>query len=255
MTEVKLRKDAALNRARLLDAGREVFAERGLDATLNDVAHRAGVGVGTAYRRFANKEDLIDAIRCQQDNELEAILNESLATDDPWDALVHYLEKSIALHVADRGMAELLTGRRVRPEMNDHSRSRLAPVVNRVAERARQAGVIRADATGPDLIFIQIACISISAVVRDGPAIEEGDSSTDLYRRYLWVMLDGLKRQRNSVATLPVEALTTAQLHILLSAPITRPTEQRRQRGHAPDESGLLAAHHPELDEHPSAPR
>ncbi|MBT2547645.1 TetR/AcrR family transcriptional regulator [Arthrobacter sp. ISL-65] len=221
MTDVKLRKDAALNRARLLEAGREVFAQRGLDATLNDVAHYAGVGVGTAYRRFANKEDLIDAIRCQQDSELEAILNESLAMDDPWDALVHYLEKSLALHVRDRGMAELLTGRRVRPEMHDQSRSRLAPLVNRVADRARDAGVIRADATGTDLIFLQIACIGISNVVQDGPEIEERNDARDLYRRYLWVMLDGLIPQRDDTAPLPVKALTTMQLHTLLSDPIT----------------------------------
>ncbi|MBT2534542.1 TetR/AcrR family transcriptional regulator [Arthrobacter sp. ISL-48] len=221
MTELKLRKDAARNRARLLEAGREVFAQRGLDATLNDVAHHAGVGVGTAYRRFANKEDLIDAIRCQQDSELEAILNEALAMDDAWDALVLYLEKSLALHVRDRGMAELLTGRRVRPEMHDQSRNRLAPLVNRVAERARDAGVIRADATGTDLIFLQIACISIGNVVQNGPEIEERNDARDLYRRYLWVMLDGLTPQRGDTAPLPVQALTTAQLHTLLRGPIT----------------------------------
>lgn len=220
MADVKLRKDAARNRERLLQAGREVFAQRGLDATLNDVAHHAGVGVGTAYRRFANKEDLIDAIRCQQDNELEAILNESLSMDDPWGALVLYLEKSLALHVGDRAMAELLTGRRVRPEMHDQSRNRLAPLVNRVAERARDAGVIRVDATGTDLIFLQIACISISNVVQDGPEIEERSDSRDLYRRYLWVMLDGLAPQRDDTAPLPVQALTTVQLHALLSDPI-----------------------------------
>jgi hypothetical protein len=81
-------------------------------------------------------------------------------------ALVFFLEESLALHVRDRGMAELLTGRRARPEKQAQSRDRLAPLVNRVAERARDAGVIRADATGTDLIFLQIACMAISAVVR-----------------------------------------------------------------------------------------
>ena len=57
-----LRKDAALNRERLLAAASELFAERGLNVTLNDIAHHAGVGVGTAYRRFANKEEVIDAL-------------------------------------------------------------------------------------------------------------------------------------------------------------------------------------------------
>ena len=69
-TEQKLRKDAAANRERLLTAGRELFARRGLGVTLNDVAHHAGVGVGTAYRRFSNKEELIDAILERQNEEI-----------------------------------------------------------------------------------------------------------------------------------------------------------------------------------------
>ncbi len=240
-----MRKDAARNRARILEAGREVFAQRGLDATLNDVAHHAGVGVGTAYRRFANKEDLLDAIRCQQDNELEEILNESLAMDDPWDALVLYLEKSLALHVRDRAMAELLTGRRVRPEAHERSRNRLSPLVNRVAERARDAGVIRSDATGTDLIFLQMACISISTVVQDGPEIEARSDSRDLYRRYLWVMLDGLIPQRSDTAPLPVQALTTAELHVLLSdpsSPTVPSTTLRPAPGAGPSEAASAPA-------------
>src|SRR4051794_29857649 len=97
MTEQTLRKDAARNRERLIAAGRDLFAQRGLDATLNDVAHHAGVGVATAYRRFTNKEELIEAIWRQQVDELEAILHEALATPDPWDGLVLYLEHSLAV--------------------------------------------------------------------------------------------------------------------------------------------------------------
>lgn len=57
-----LRKDAERNRQRVLEAARELFAQRGLEATLNDVAHHADVGVGTVYRRFATKQELLDAI-------------------------------------------------------------------------------------------------------------------------------------------------------------------------------------------------
>ena len=66
-----LRKDAAENRERLLAAASELFAERGLDVTLNDIAHRAGVGVGTAYRRFTNKEEVIDALFEQRLQQVE----------------------------------------------------------------------------------------------------------------------------------------------------------------------------------------
>src|SRR4051794_26930527 len=61
-TETGLRRDAERNRQRILEAARELFAERGLGVTLNDVAHHAGVGVGTVYRRFPDKELLIDTL-------------------------------------------------------------------------------------------------------------------------------------------------------------------------------------------------
>src|SRR5699024_1695046 len=115
MVEQKLRKDAARNRGLLLKAGRELFAERGLDATLNDVAHRAGVGVGTAYRRFSDKSELIDAIHVQQVAELEAILADALSCSDPWDGLVLYLEGSLRLQARDLGMAQSLSGQPARP--------------------------------------------------------------------------------------------------------------------------------------------
>ncbi len=106
-TDQKLRKDAAANRERLLSAGRELFARRGLGVTLNDVAHHAGVGVGTAYRRFSNKEELIDAILERQNEEIEQILHAALAESDPWTGLVLYLERSLALQAKDRGMAQI----------------------------------------------------------------------------------------------------------------------------------------------------
>ncbi len=140
-TGPKLRRDAAANRERLLIAGRELFARHGLGVTLNDVAHHAGVGVGTAYRRFANKEELIDAILERQNEEIEQILHAALAESDPWTGLVLYLERSLALQAKDRGgMAQIFAGRHGRPVKYDEGRDRLAPLVNRVAERARDAG-------------------------------------------------------------------------------------------------------------------
>ena len=145
-TEQKLRKDAAANRERLLTAGRELFARRGLGVTLNDVAHHAGVGVGTAYRRFSNKEELIDAILERQNEEIEQILHAALAEPDPWTGLVLYLERSLALQAQDRGMAQIFAGKHGRRTKYDESRDRLAPLINRVAERARDAGALRGPA-------------------------------------------------------------------------------------------------------------
>lgn len=214
-TDQKLRRDAAANRERLLEAGRELFAQRGLGVTLNDVAHHAGVGVGTAYRRFANKEELIDAILERQNDEVERILHAALAEQDPWKGLVLYLEQSLALQAKDRGMAQIFSGRHARAAKYDESRDRLAPLVNEVAKRAVEAGALRADVTGTDLIFLQIAFNAVAAVAQDGPQIAARDDTKELYRRYLAIALDGL-RSDGPNSELPIPALTTTQTHTLL---------------------------------------
>ncbi|MFZ2527354.1 MAG: TetR/AcrR family transcriptional regulator [Rhodococcus sp. (in: high G+C Gram-positive bacteria)] len=215
-TDRKLRKDAALNRERLLVAGRELFAQRGLGVTLNDVAHHAGVGVGTAYRRFANKDELVDAILERQNEEIEQILRAALDEPDPWVGLVRYLEQSLALQARDRGMAQIFAGRHGRPAKYDESRDRLAPLVDRVAERARSAGVLRADVTGTDLIFLQIAFSAVAVVAQDGPVLDGRDDVEQLFRRYLWIAIDGLRAHPGARSELPVPPLTTAEAHTLL---------------------------------------
>src|SRR3954449_3588203 len=90
-----LRKDAARNRERLLNAARELFAERGLNVTLNDIAHHAGLGVGTAYRRFANKDEVIEALYDESLAEVAAMAHRALAEPDAWRGLVYYMERSL----------------------------------------------------------------------------------------------------------------------------------------------------------------
>src|SRR5690349_24329081 len=79
-----LRRDAAQNRERLLTAARELFAEQGFEITLDDIARQAGVGVATAYRRFANKGEVLDALVVEQTVEVAAAADEGLADPDPW---------------------------------------------------------------------------------------------------------------------------------------------------------------------------
>src|ERR671921_857965 len=99
-----LRKDAARNRERLLAAAAELFAERGLNVTLNDIAHRAGVGVGTAYRRFANKDEVIDALFEQRLEGVIAVAEDALRDPDPWRGLVTFLARSLEMQFGDRGL-------------------------------------------------------------------------------------------------------------------------------------------------------
>src|SRR5438045_2712 len=109
-TEHPLRKDAERNRQRILDAARELFAERGLAVTLNDIAHHAGVGVGTVYRRFPDKELLIDRLFQEQLDEWARIYEEGLHDSDPWHAVVSTHERALALWANNRGLKEILLG-------------------------------------------------------------------------------------------------------------------------------------------------
>ena len=88
-----LRRDAQRNRERILDAARELFAERGVAVTLDDIAKRAGVGVGTVYRRYSNKDALLDELFEEGIDELAASAEALLASRDAWDALIRFLEQ------------------------------------------------------------------------------------------------------------------------------------------------------------------
>jgi len=107
-----LRKDAARNRELLIAAAREVFASRGFEASMDDIAHHAGLGVGTAYRHFANKYDLANAIF---DKAVEAFVDsaeEAMATPDPWQALVDVIEQTLEAQTDNRAIREILLGLR-----------------------------------------------------------------------------------------------------------------------------------------------
>src|SRR3954468_8898383 len=126
MTEAPLRRDAARNRERLLAAASELFAERGLNVTLNDIAHRAGVGVGTAYRRFANKEEVIGALFEQRLQEVIGAAHEALEVPDAWTGLVAFLERSLHMQFGDRGLTEIMNSPQLGRERVNQTRDLIA---------------------------------------------------------------------------------------------------------------------------------
>src|SRR4051794_16036120 len=162
-----LRKDAARNRERLLRAARELFAERGLGVTLNDIAHHAGVGVGTAYRRFDNKEAVIDALFEERMRAVEAVAHEALAEPDPWLALTAYLRHTLQMQFGDVGLNQILNDPTLGDSRINDVRVRIAPLVAQLVERAQEAGVVRADFAPTDVIFIQAAMSTIMETTRD----------------------------------------------------------------------------------------
>ena len=103
-----LRRDAERNRHLILDAARELFAGRGLDVSMDEIARCAGVGVGTVYRRFPEKERLIDALFEDRLETLVGIAGEPLEREDPWEALAWFMERYVSVQAEDRGLRQLL---------------------------------------------------------------------------------------------------------------------------------------------------
>jgi AcrR family transcriptional regulator len=193
-----LRADAERNRQRLLAAAKDLFMTRGLDVTLDDVARHAGVGTGTAYRRFPNKDALVDALMVDRIGELGRIAGECLEDPDPWKGLAGYFERALALQAADRGLKEVLFSSGRGRERSVQARKAIAPVVTKLVRRAIEAGVVRSDMSTSDVPLINFM---LNTVVDFGRGVEP-----DLYRRYLAIVLDGL-RPRDDLEPLPVDAL------------------------------------------------
>src|SRR5690349_11944240 len=148
----RLRADAERNRAALLAAAREIFGEQGLDASLDEIARRAGVGNATLYRRFPTRRDLIAEVFAGQMSEYVELAEVALHEPDPWAAFVGYLTRLFELQATDRGLSELL----VSTGFDDDERlSALRVAAQRgaseVIARAQQAGALRADFTRRDL--------------------------------------------------------------------------------------------------------
>ncbi len=203
-----LRADAERNRQRLLEAARELFAERGLVVGLDEIAHHAGVGVGTAYRRFPCKSDLIDALFEDRVAALIAAAELGLAEEDPWAGLVTWMTAAVELHATDLALKEMVFGAAGGEERVAGVRERLAPLVYEIAARAHASGQLRADVAATDLPLLQFTIAGVSRF--DAPGLE-------LWRRMLAVVLEGLRA--GSTDPLPGRALTDDEFSRAISTP------------------------------------
>jgi AcrR family transcriptional regulator len=205
-----LRRDAERNRQRILVAAHEAFAEDGLSVTLDEIARRAGVGVGTVYRRFPDKEQLIDALFEDQMGEFVALAEECLTDEQPWDGLVRFLEQACASHACDRGFKEVALSGSHGLERVARARQLMFPVVTRLVERAQSDGSLRADLAPTDLPLLQVMLGTLSECTRD--------VEPEVWRRYLTLVLDGLRATRDGPTPLVHPALTPEQTQRTMSA-------------------------------------
>jgi AcrR family transcriptional regulator len=201
-----LRADAERNRARILAAASEVFAERGLDVSLDDIAARAGVGVGTVYRRFPDKDALIDALFEDKIDRAVALADASLEIEDPWEGFTTFMRGMCRMQAQDRGFKDALLLRGPGRERVDAARERIAPRAIKLLTRAQEAGAVRADLGPFDVPMINL-CVGLIAD-------RTRDIAPDYWERVLTILIDGISAQGRTtpmpVAPLEREAFTEA---------------------------------------------
>ena len=199
----RLRADAVRNRQRLIDAAAEVFAARGLDATLDDIARHAGVNVATAYRHFANKHELAHEFLRQCVDRAVATAEEAAAEPDPWAGLTQFLERSLEMISSNRALVDVLT-RAYGAEHFAEMLQRSWPPLEQLLARGRAAGVVRADIGVTDFPPILEMLGSVP-----------GHGEPCLPDRYIGLILAGLRPDPDP---LPGEPITRERLLELVAA-------------------------------------
>ena len=186
--ERPLRADAARNRAKVLEAARKTFAAEGIDAEMAVVAAEAGVGVGTLYRHFPTKDALLAALTSRHFERLTEIADEILADKmGSWERVEGLVRRSAELTSEDSGMCDILAAAPAAVSGTPEAR-RLRALTTEIVEAARDEGTIRSDARGDDIPMMMCAFGKVAANQRAGAPMD--------WRRYLQIMLDGLRPAR-----------------------------------------------------------
>jgi AcrR family transcriptional regulator len=202
-THHRLRRDAEANRQRILDAAGQLMAKRGLATPLEDIAAEAGVGIGTLYRRFPSRRDLIEALFEDRVRAALADAEASLSIPDGWEALVWFLEQSAAREIADRGLGQVIQ-HGMGSKSIETLRERFAPIAEKIFERARASGRLRPDVTPTDLAVIERMVVAAGVMTVH---IDE-----QVWRRYLTFVLDGLMTGRAGPTAPDLPALDVEQI-------------------------------------------
>ena len=184
-TETALRADAARNRRRLIEAAARVFAEQGMDAGVDEIARVAGVGVGTLYRRFPTKDDLIAAVFDDRYGSVEAAIEVAAEHDDAWSAVEEAMAGFAEAAVLHSALLHNIAYSGSHAKGMQAAKERVTAGFEAILARARDAGVVRDDVVARDLI-------ALSGMLSRLPSWQLAQEP-DIWRRYLALMLDGLR--------------------------------------------------------------
>lgn len=197
------RKDAAHNRGRIIAAARQEFAASGIDASLERIAKNAGVAIGTLYRHFPTRVDLLLAAFEEKFDSFMAAADAALRAEDPWAGLGSYLETLCGMQAGDRGFNDFVSMRFPTCAQTEAMHDRVCDVMERLLTRAREAGAVRRDLTVGDLITVTWANSRIiEATVGIAP---------NAWRRHLLFMLEAFRPHGG--AELDEPPLTDQQLY------------------------------------------
>ena len=175
-----MRADARRNREKVLKAARVCLARDGLDAQMEEIARRAKVGVGTVYRHFPTKDDLVVALVEERFQRLAELASAAIEAPEPWEAFCAFLRDSAEIQIADRALSEVMLDRS--EVMGEHAEKvQLLDLVGELMERAKAAGALRPDAEPEDVPMFICAL---------GGAAEMRMMS---WERYLAIAIDGFR--------------------------------------------------------------
>jgi AcrR family transcriptional regulator len=196
------RSDAERNHRRIVAAARVVLAESGAGARVEDIAHAAGLGVGTLYRHFPDKDALIDAVLDDAFGEIVGLAEAALDEADAWEAFAGFLRRTVALHAANSGLRGIAAGSERGRERAAAMRDGLRPLIAGIVERAQAEGGLRPDFAPEDVPLVFWGAgkvIDLSAPV-----------APEIWQRFLAFVLDGLRAA--AASPLPTPPLTRGQL-------------------------------------------
>lgn len=180
------RADARRNREKVVAAAAAAFAQSGLEAQVEDIARRAGVGVGTVYRHFPTKETLVEALAAEHFEDLAQIAEAALEEQgDPWEVFAAAIWRSANAAAADVAWCEIIGGQASATQAASPGRARLAAAMTTLIARAQAGGAMREDATVNDIRTIMCGFGHVAAAQRAGSALS--------WERYLEIALDGLR--------------------------------------------------------------
>jgi AcrR family transcriptional regulator len=206
-----VRADALRNRAALVAAARQVFGERGLDAPLDEIARRAGVGNATLYRRFPTREALISAVFVERVAEYARAADRAIGEADPWTGFEQYVRYVLHVQASDRGLADLLARDVHDPHCEDDGeldrlRAHAYEGFVQLVERAQQSGALRSDFVPQDMVLLLMA--------NAGLVHRTADAAPTSWARLAAFLLDGLRSEAATEAPpAPSEEEVVAAMH------------------------------------------